>query len=153
MEASASARRPRPPDPARIEDDVRRALAEDIGPGDATADLLPAELAARARVVTREAMVLAGRPWFDACFRALDPAVAIAWHFEDADRVPADSVLCVLHGRARALVGAERSALNFLQTLSGTATRTAEYVDAARGTRARILDTRKTLPGLRRAQK
>src|SRR5581483_327973 len=108
---------------------------------------------ASARIVTREAGVLAGQAWFDACFRALDPQIAIAWNVRDGAHVAKNDVLCTLHGRARALVGAERCALNFLQTLSGTATVTAQYVAAVRGTRATILDTRKTLPGLRLAQK
>jgi nicotinate-nucleotide pyrophosphorylase (carboxylating) len=137
--------------------DVRRAvdlaLAEDIGSGDATAGLIAAETRATATVITREAAVLCGRPWFDACFRTLDPAVAIDWRAADGDRVSAGQTLCVLRGSARALLSAERCALNFLQTLSGTATVTARHVDALRGTRTRILDTRKTLPGLRVAQK
>lgn len=142
-----------PPSPLQVQADVRRALDEDIGSGDATADLLPAHARAHAAIRCRESAVLAGTPWFDACFRALDPTIAIRWHARDGDRVQADSVLCDLEGDARALVTAERSALNFLQLLSGTATVTAAFVDAVRGTRARILDTRKTLPGLRVAQK
>ncbi len=133
--------------------DVERALAEDFGAGDATADLLPADARARAQVRTREAAVIAGAAWFDACFRACDAAVEIDWHARDGDAVGADAILCHLRGNARALVGAERSALNFLQTLSATATVTARYVDAVRGSHTRILDTRKTLPGLRLAQK
>ncbi|MEP7044536.1 MAG: carboxylating nicotinate-nucleotide diphosphorylase [Dokdonella sp.] len=136
-----------------IERDVRRALDEDVGSGDVTADLLPAAARARARVVTREAAVLCGTAWFDECFRQLDAATRIEWHAKDGDRVVAGAVLCHLSGAARALVTGERSALNFLQTLSGTATATATYVDAARGTRTTVLDTRKTLPGLRAAQK
>lgn len=142
-----------PPDPELVREDVDRALAEDIGSGDVTADLLAAEARATARVITREAGVLAGQPWFDACFRALDTAMEIAWDVDDGAHLHAEDVLCTLRGNARALVGAERCALNFLQTLSGTATITAAYVAAVRGTRATILDTRKTLPGLRRAQK
>jgi nicotinate-nucleotide pyrophosphorylase (carboxylating) len=132
--------------------DVARALAEDIGPGDATAQLLE-DRPERAYVVAKEAAVIAGRPWFDACFHALDPAAAIDWRIAEGDRVAAGTVVCTIAGRARALVSAERCALNFLQTLSGTATRTAEYVAALAGTRTRVLDTRKTLPGLRLAQK
>jgi nicotinate-nucleotide pyrophosphorylase (carboxylating) len=132
--------------------DVARALAEDIGPGDATAQLLE-DRPERAYVVAKEAAVFAGRPWFDACFHALDPAAAIDWRIAEGDRVAAGTVVCTIAGRARALVSAERCALNFLQTLSGTATRTAEYVAALAGTRTRVLDTRKTLPGLRLAQK
>ncbi|TCV94923.1 nicotinate-nucleotide pyrophosphorylase [carboxylating] [Luteibacter rhizovicinus] len=141
------------PSAAQIHADVERALAEDIGSGDATADLLPADGRATAVLTCRENAVLAGTAWFDACFRQLDPSVRITWNAVDGDRVPAGSRLCELHGLARALVTAERSALNFLQLLSATATVTARYVDALAGTRTRILDTRKTLPGLRLAQK
>jgi len=133
--------------------DVRRALEEDIGSGDVTADLLPAEARARARVISREAAVLCGGAWFDECFHQIDPDVRIEWATHDGERIAAGALLCQIEGRARALVTAERSALNFLQTLSATATATATYVEAARGTRAAILDTRKTLPGLRLAQK
>lgn len=140
------------PDLRAIQADVDRALAEDIGDGDVTASLLP-DHADAAYLLCKEDAVVCGRPWFDACHRALDPGVRIDWHTEDGDRVPAGTVLATLHGRARALVTAERTALNFLQTLSGTATTTAAYVDAVRGTGTRILDTRKTLPGLRLAQK
>ncbi|HEY0230428.1 MAG TPA: carboxylating nicotinate-nucleotide diphosphorylase [Dokdonella sp.] len=136
-----------------VERDVRRALEEDVGSGDVTADLLPAAAHARARVVTREAAVLCGTAWFDECFRQLDAATRIEWHAKDGDRIIAGAVLCHLTGAARALVTGERTALNFLQTLSGTASATAAYVDAARGTRTTVLDTRKTLPGLRAAQK
>jgi nicotinate-nucleotide pyrophosphorylase (carboxylating) len=141
--------------PAResIARDVQRALDEDIGSGDVTADLLPADARARARVIAREAAVLCGSAWFDECFRQLDPDVRIEWLAADGDRTVAGAPLCRIEGHARALVSAERSALNFLQTLSATATATAAYVDAARGTRTAILDTRKTLPGLRFAQK
>lgn len=133
--------------------DVRRALEEDIGPGDATADLLPAATMATARVITREDAVLAGRAWFDASFKLIDASIAIDWKFRDGERMRPNDVLCTLQGPARALVTGERCALNFLQALSGTATATARYADAVRGTRATILDTRKTLPGLRIAQK
>ena len=142
-----------PPAAALVAQDVARALAEDFGAGDATADLLPVRATASATVITRENAVLCGTAWFDACFRARDPAVAIEWHAHDGDRVAANATLCTLRGNARALVGAERSALNFLQTLSATATVAAQYADAVRGARTRILDTRKTLPGLRLAQK
>jgi len=140
-------------DPQTVLRDVQRALAEDIGAGDVTADLVSAAAHASARVITREAAVIAGSAWFDACFRQLDSAVTISWHCADGDRVAADAVLCSLRGSARALLSAERCALNFLQTLSGTATITARYVEAVRDTRAVILDTRKTIPGLRVAQK
>ena len=142
-----------PPPADVVLSDVQRALAEDIGSGDVTADLLAPEARAAARVITREAGVLAGQAWFDACFHALDAAVEIHWNAADGERVAPGDVLCTLRGRARALVGAERCALNFLQTLSGTASATARYAEAVRGTRAVILDTRKTLPGLRLAQK
>ena len=141
-----------PPAAETIAADVARALAEDLGSGDATADLL-ADGPAQAHVIAKEAGVIAGRPWFDACFRRLDPDVVIAWRVAEGDAVVAGTVLVVLAGRARALVSAERPALNFLQTLSATASRTAEHVAAVAGTRTRILDTRKTLPGLRQAQK
>jgi nicotinate-nucleotide pyrophosphorylase (carboxylating) len=142
-----------PPAAAFVESDVARALAEDIGSGDATADLLP-DVSASACVVCKDAnAVIAGRPWFDAVFRALDPAVSIDWCVREGDRVAAGEILCRLFGRTRALLSGERTALNFLQTLSATATVTAAYVDAVRGSGAAILDTRKTLPGLRLAQK
>lgn len=141
-----------PPPADVVAADVARALAEDLGPGDATADLLP-DGPQCAYVVAKEAGVIAGRPWFDACFLALDPQVRIHWRVGEGQAVAAGTVLVTLQGRARALVSAERPALNFLQTLSATASRTAEHVAAVAGTRTRILDTRKTLPGLRRAQK
>lgn len=133
--------------------DVERALEEDIGSGDVTADLLEAAETAHARVITREPAILCGQAWFEACFRTLDPNVQCDWLVGEGARAAAGALLCRVTGNARALVTAERSALNFLQTLSATATTTALYVDAIRGTRARILDTRKTLPGLRHAQK
>jgi len=140
------------PDPRAVQADVERALAEDIGDGDVTASLLPDDVDS-AYLLCKEDAVVCGRPWFDACHRALDPEVRIDWNAGDGDRVRAGTVLATLQGRARALVTAERTALNFMQTLSGTATTTAAYVDAVRGTGTRILDTRKTLPGLRLAQK
>jgi nicotinate-nucleotide pyrophosphorylase (carboxylating) len=142
-----------PPDARLIDADIERAFAEDLGSGDATADLLPADAHANAALTCREEAVIAGIPWFDACFRKLDPKVAIDWHVRDGQRVAAGSVICHLHGYARALVSAERSALNFLQLLSGTATITAAYVAAVAGSGVRVLDTRKTVPGLRLAQK
>jgi nicotinate-nucleotide pyrophosphorylase (carboxylating) len=146
-----SARVAAPPAEA-IEADVARALAEDIGGGDVTAMLLP-DVEDSAYLLCKEDAVVCGRPWFDACHRALDPGVRIEWRVAEGDRAAPGTVLATLHGRARALVTAERASLNFMQTLSGTATVTARYVEAVRGTRARILDTRKTLPGLRLAQK
>jgi len=136
-----------------VETDVNRALAEDVGSGDLTALLIPATQTARARVITREPAVIAGRPWFDACFRALDLGCAIDWRVNEGTPVAAGSVLVELSGNARALLTAERPALNFLQTLSAVATATRPYVEAVRGTHAAILDTRKTLPGLRMAEK
>ncbi len=133
--------------------DVARALAEDVGSGDLTAQLIPAAQTARARVITREPAVVAGRPWFDACFRALDPACILDWRIDEGDAVAAGSVLVDISGNARTLLTAERPALNFLQTLSAVATATRPYVEAVRGTHAAILDTRKTLPGLRVAEK
>lgn len=141
-----------PPPAGVVEADVRRALDEDVGPGDATAALLP-DVGDTAYLLCKEAAVVCGRPWFDACHRALDPDVAIAWHVAEGDRVRAGTLIATLQGRARALVTAERASLNFMQTLSATATVTADYVAAVAGTRARILDTRKTIPGLRIAQK
>ena len=144
--------RPTPPPADLVASDAARALAEDVGSGDVTAALLP-DTADIAYLLCKEDAVVAGRPWFDACHRALDPEVRIDWRVQDGDRVPAGTVLATLSGRTRALVTAERAALNFLQTLSGTATTTAANVDAVRGTGCTILDTRKTLPGLRLAQK
>ena len=144
--------RPTPPPADLVASDAARTLAEDVGSGDVTAALLP-DAADIAYLLCKEDAVVAGRPWFDACHRALDPEVRIDWRVQDGDRVPAGTVLATLSGRTRALVTAERTALNFLQTLSGTATTTAAYVDAVRGTGCTILDTRKTLPGLRLAQK
>ncbi|TWI00225.1 nicotinate-nucleotide pyrophosphorylase [carboxylating] [Luteimonas cucumeris] len=141
-----------PPPRATIEADVARALTEDLGSGDVTAALLP-DIADSAYLLCKQDAVIAGRPWFDACHRALDPQVRIDWRIAEGERVASGTVLATLQGRARSLVSAERTSLNFLQTLSGTATLTAAYVDAVRGTRARILDTRKTIPGLRLAQK
>jgi nicotinate-nucleotide pyrophosphorylase (carboxylating) len=141
-----------PPPPEQVEADVARALAEDIGSGDVTASLLP-DTADIAYLLCKEDAVVCGRPWFDACHRALDPGVRIDWRVAEGDRVAAGTVLATLEGRSRALVTAERTALNFLQTLSGTATTTARYADTLRGTGTRVLDTRKTIPGLRIAQK
>ena len=141
-----------PPPEDIVESDVARALAEDLGGGDVTAALLP-DRPDLAYVLCKEDAIVCGRPWFDACHRALDPKVRIEWHVQDGDHVTAGTVLATLHGRARALVSGERAALNFLQTLSGTASITARYVDAVRGTGTAILDTRKTIPGLRIAQK
>ncbi|MBN7135661.1 nicotinate-nucleotide diphosphorylase (carboxylating) [Lysobacter enzymogenes] len=149
---NAAARDLTPPPAAEIEADVADALAEDLGSGDVTADLLP-DSADIAYLLCKQDAVICGRPWFDACHRALDPQVEIDWKVAEGDAVAKGTVLATLRGRSRALVSAERASLNFLQTLSGTATVTAQYVAAVAGTGTRILDTRKTLPGLRLAQK
>ena len=138
---------------AEIESNVRRALAEDLGTGDITAQLIPAERLAHASVITRERAVISGSAWVDAVFRQLDPRVAVHWQVADGEQVEAGRVLFHLEGPARALLSGERSALNFLQTLSGVATRCRRYADLVEGTGVRLLDTRKTLPGLRLAQK
>jgi nicotinate-nucleotide pyrophosphorylase (carboxylating) len=137
---------------------IRDALAEDIGRGDWTAQLVPATQRVRARVIVREAAVLCGRDWFDGCLHALDPAARVAWAADEGARVMAGATLCEIEAKARALLSAERPALNFLQLLSATATLTRAHVDAIAGASPNprgcaILDTRKTLPGLRQAQK
>ncbi len=133
--------------------DVQRALAEDVGTGDLTAGLIDPARRAHARVLAREGAVVCGAPWVDAALRALDPAVQLAWQVAEGGRCAPDQVVLEIEGNARALLSAERTALNFLQLLSAVATKTRSYVDAVAGTRARIVDTRKTLPGLRLAQK
>jgi len=142
-----------PRSPADVATDVTCALAEDIGDGDLTAALIPERAVARAAVVMREAAVVCGRAWFDETFRQLNEAVTIEWQAQECEQVAADTIVCRLAGPARSLLSGERTALNFLQTLSGTATATRRYVDAIAGTACRILDTRKTIPGLRLAQK
>ncbi|MDX1500591.1 MAG: carboxylating nicotinate-nucleotide diphosphorylase [Woeseiaceae bacterium] len=136
-----------------IRANVRRALAEDVGTGDVTADLGPAGRHIEATIVAREACTLAGRPWADEVMRCVEPSIAIDWRYEDGERVAAEAVICTLDGPARPILTGERTALNFLQFLSATATETAKYVAAVDGTGCRILDTRKTIPGLRLAQK
>ena len=136
-----------------IEENVRQALAEDIGAGDLTASLIPAEKAAIATVISRENAVLCGAQWFDACFRQLSPEAEVQWFAQDGEAIAAGQQLCEIKGNARALLTAERTALNFLQLLSAVATQTRRYADAVAGTGAIIVDTRKTLPGLRLAQK
>lgn len=143
---------PATPPQEQIDADVARALAEDIGSGDVTAALLP-DTADCAYLLCKQDAVIAGRPWFDATHRALDPQVRIDWRVREGEQVAAGTVLATLQGRSRALVSAERTSLNFMQTLSATATTTARHVAAVAGTGTRILDTRKTLPGLRLAQK
>lgn len=132
---------------------VARALSEDIGTGDITAMLIPAEKQARAAVKCREAAVICGRAWVDEVFRQLDPSTQIEWHINEGDLVSPEQTLFTLQGNARILLTGERAALNFLQTLSATATLAREYADLAAGSDVKILDTRKTIPGLRLAQK
>ncbi|WP_428313163.1 carboxylating nicotinate-nucleotide diphosphorylase [Hydrocarboniphaga sp.] len=141
------------PIPEGIAASVAQALAEDIGSGDVTARLVDAGKQGRARVIARENAVICGRAWVDEVFRQVDAGIKIEWRVAEGDSVVADQRLFTLQGPARALLTGERSALNFLQTLSGTATTVRRYVDAVAGTGCRIVDTRKTLPGLRRAQK
>jgi len=136
-----------------IQKNVSDALAEDIGVGDLTANLVPDESTVSASIFTRENAIMAGRPWVDEVYAQLDPGVQIEWHISDGDRIAEDSVLCRIEGPARSVLSGERTALNFLQMLSATATVTADYVVALKGTDAKILDTRKTIPGLRLAQK
>ncbi len=133
--------------------DVTRALAEDVGAGDLTAALVDARRPARARILARETAVICGRPWVEAAVRACDPSARLSWQVEEGGRCAADQVVLHIEGNAQALLTAERTALNFLQLLSGVATKTSVFVDAVRGTRAAIVDTRKTIPGLRLAQK
>jgi nicotinate-nucleotide pyrophosphorylase (carboxylating) len=132
---------------------VSSALAEDVGAGDLSAQLIAAHRQARAHVVSRESAILCGAPWFDEVFRQLDAAVQVGWRHSEGTRVAAGATVCEIAGPARALLTGERSALNFLQLLSATATVTQRYVEAVAGTGCRILDTRKTIPGLRTAQK
>ena len=132
---------------------VAAAIAEDVGTGDRTGLLIPADRHARARVIVRENAVLCGTPWFDACMRAVDPALRVTWRQHEGDSMTPDSVVCEIEGPARSLLTAERPSLNFLQLLSGVASATSRYAEVIAGTRARVLDTRKTLPGLRLAQK
>jgi len=133
--------------------DVTRALQEDVGSGDLTAALVNPSQRARARVLAREAAVICGQPWVDATVQALDPQARITWHVAEGQRCEPNQVVLDIEGHARPLLTAERTALNFLQTLSAVATKTAHYVGLVAGTRASIVDTRKTLPGLRLAQK
>jgi nicotinate-nucleotide pyrophosphorylase (carboxylating) len=139
--------------PDDVTETVRRALAEDVGPGDLTAALIPSSARAEAQVITREDAVLCGTAWFDEVFRQVDDRIRVVWLIKDGDAIRSGQALCRTTGPARSLLTGERVSLNFLQLLSGTATRTRQYVDAVRGTKTIILDTRKTIPGLRRAQK
>jgi nicotinate-nucleotide pyrophosphorylase (carboxylating) len=136
-----------------IRANVATALAEDLGSGDLTAQLIPEHQPGRATVITRQPMVLCGTLWFEQCFRTLDANCEIRWQLREGELAAAGQTLCSIHGEARAMLSAERPALNFLQTLSATATAARRYVDAVAGTKAKIMDTRKTLPGLRIAQK
>jgi nicotinate-nucleotide pyrophosphorylase (carboxylating) len=144
---------PAVPTPADLASKVAAALAEDVGGGDLTAALIPPERTGRATVITREAAILCGAPYVEECFRQVDSRVRFEWRASEGDTVVADQVLFVVDGPARALLTGERSALNFLQLLSGTATAAHAYVALLAGTRCRLLDTRKTIPGLRTAQK
>jgi len=141
------------PSPEIISSQVRAALLEDVGTGDLTAGLLPADQRSLVEVITRQAAVICGCAWFEEVFRQLDPAVEVHWEVADGDRVEPGKVLCRLHGPTRALLTGERTALNHLQTLSGTASRARRYADAVAGLSVRVLDTRKTIPGLRVQQK
>lgn len=136
-----------------VQRSVAASLAEDIGTGDLTARLIPPTRMARGRVITREDAVLCGTAWFDATFAALEPDASVIWHVRDGEHIKPGQLLCEIDATARALLTAERTALNFVQLLSGTATLTATFVQAVAGTKAKIVDTRKTLPGLRLAQK
>ena len=136
-----------------INRNVSAALAEDVGAGDLTASLVPGERRVRATVISREAGVLCGTAWFDECVRRCDPTAKVTWQGADGDRIAANQLLCEIDGNGRALLTAERSALNFLQLLSAVASKVRIYADAIAGTRAQVVDTRKTLPGLRIAQK
>ena len=138
---------------AHIDEDVRRALEEDVGQGDITAQLVPADGVWKASVYSRDHAILCGRNWFDTVFRHLDENVDVRWYAADGDEIAPHQVVCTLKGPAQSLLTGERSALNFLQTLSGTATLAHRYAEQVKGLGTRILDTRKTIPGLRRAQK
>ena len=138
---------------AAFEQNILAALLEDIGSGDLTGKLVPNDTRVTARVIVREAAVLCGAPWFEGVMLAVDQDTDIAWQFAEGDLMPANSTVCTITANPRALLTAERAALNFLQLLSGVATATRRYVDVIAGTSAAILDTRKTLPGLRQTQK
>jgi len=133
--------------------EIKPFLEEDIGSGDITAAIIPESMTAEAEVVTREGMVLCGQPWFDAVFKSLDANININWLAAEGEAVGKNTLLCKLSGSARGLLTGERTALNLLQTLSATATVARQYADAVSGTRCKVLDTRKTIPGLRNAQK
>ena len=136
-----------------FEANLLSALLEDVGTGDLTGQLVPADTRVKARVLVREEAVLCGAPWFEGVMRALDHSIRIEWNYAEGDLMEANSVVCMIDAPPRSLLTAERSALNFMQLLSGVATATRKYVEVVAGTNARILDTRKTVPGLRQAQK
>jgi len=136
-----------------IENNVASALREDVGSGDVTGELIAESRLADATIITRESMTMAGKPWVDEVFRQVDPGISVSWECDDGDVMNAETTLCTILGPARSILTAERTALNYLQMLSATATVTASYVAAVAGTSCRILDTRKTIPGLRLAQK
>lgn len=138
---------------AIVDADIQRSFVEDIGSGDLTAQLIPPTVEATAQLICREQAVICGRPWFDRAFMSLDPTVKIDWLINEGQQVAAGSKLCTLQGNARALLGAERTALNWLQSLSGTASLANRYARAVGGTGVKVLDTRKTIPGMRIAQK
>jgi nicotinate-nucleotide pyrophosphorylase (carboxylating) len=133
--------------------DVRRALDEDVGEGDVSAALLPRDLRVEAEIIARQSLLVCGQPWVEAVFAEINPAISLNWLVGEGEWIAKPAILCRIHGPAAAILTAERSALNFLQTLSATATQTYQYLLKLKGTGARLLDTRKTLPGLRRAQK
>lgn len=137
----------------KVDDSVRLALQEDIGSGDVSAELLPEQKQNTAMLICRENAILAGQPWFNEVFRQLDSSIKVEWHFQDSDSLTPDSVVCEITGDSRLILTGERTAMNFLQTLSATATVTHEYVQTIAQTQCKILDTRKTIPGLREAQK
>ena len=145
--------RPELPESREIFENVKRALSQDIGRGDATASLIDENKQLQTRVICRDFAVLCGVEWFNQSFSQLDPGVQIEWHFRDGDSITPDTEVCHISGRARSILSAERTALNFLQTLSATASLTRQYVELLASTSARLLDTRKTIPGLRKSQK
>ncbi len=138
---------------AQIQQAIRQTLLEDIGSGDLTASLIDADLKVGAALISRQEAVLCGTAWFEEVFSQLDPEIHLDWQAADGDSITADQLVCRMHGRALPMLSGERTALNWLQTLSGTATVTRAFVERIAGTKATILDTRKTIPGLRRAQK
>lgn len=141
------------PTPEYIQQQVEQALAEDVGQQDLTADLIPADSQANATILNREPATLCGQAWAEITFRQVDSSIDITWHFQDGDALPADSIICTITGPARTLLTAERTAMNYLQTLSATATISQHYAEQVKGLDVKVLDTRKTIPGHRLAQK